>query len=284
MVGNDEQYAAAMAYALQHLGVPARVVLGFRGFSGGTVTGDDIAAWVEVPFVGRGWIDFNPTPDEDRVPPPKDQNPNPKPQPFVVQPPVLPQDPANVDGVPPQGGGRDLSDRIWSVLWTILRWVWRATQVALVLSPLWLVVLVKRVRRRRRRRAADPIVRLSGAWREITDSARDLGAKVTAGQTRRENGLLLAERFPECDHPVLAATADQHVFGPGVPTDEAVAAYWADVDTALKRMRRSVPWWRRPLAMVSPFSIPWRVVGRGARRRAASLAHRLPRPHLRRNR
>lgn len=258
MVGNDEQYASAMAYAAQRLGMPARVVLGFENVnSDGTVTGDDIAAWVEIPFEGRGWIPFDPTPDEDRVPPPQTNDPNPKPQPYVVQPPVLPKDPAEVQGVLPEAVGQDLPDQIWDILFRILGWIWTGAKIALILAPLWGIVLVKRLRRRRRRRAVDPVDRLSGAWREVTDRARDLGTKVTHSHTRRENGILLAARFQQVAPAELAATADRHVFGPGVPSDEDVDAYWSDVETAIKRMRKDVPWWRRPLAWFSPTSIPW---------------------------
>lgn len=276
MIGNDEQYASAMAYAAQRLGIPARVVLGFETVNtGGTVTGDDIAAWVEIPFEGRGWIPFDPTPSETRIPPPQTNDPNPKPQPYVVQPPVLPKEPADVQGVPPEGAGQDLSDRIWDILFRVLGWIWLGIKIALVLSPLWGILLVKRIRRRRRRRAADPVDRLSGAWREITDRARDLGTKVTHGHTRRENGILLAARFPHVDPASLAATADSHVFGPGVPSDEHVASYWADVDTALKRMRRAVPWWRRPIAWFSPASIPWGPAIKGWRGGLGIRGHRV---------
>ena len=267
MVGNDEQYAAAMAYAVQRSGIPARVVLGFENIGAdGSVTGDDIAAWVEVPFVGHGWAVFDPTPDESRVPPPLQDNPNPEPQPYIVQPPVLPQEPADLQGVPPAGAGQDQTDGGDSVWPQVLAWVWFGTKLVLVLAPLWLVVLLKRLRRRRRRRASDPLERLSGAWREIIDRARDLGTRLPVSDTRLEAALLLETRFPECEHPALAATADRHVFGPGAPDEGEVAAYWADVDTALKRMRRAAPLWRRPLAWFSPSSLQPRAALRRAGR------------------
>ena len=101
MVGNDEQYASALAYVVQKQQIPARVVLGFESVrSDGTVTGDDIAAWVEVPFEGEGWMRFDPTPREDRVPPPRNESPDEIPQPYVVQPPVLPQEPAEPEILP----------------------------------------------------------------------------------------------------------------------------------------------------------------------------------------
>lgn len=268
MVGNDEQYAAAMAYAVQRLGIPARVVLGFEQVAkDGTVTGDDIAAWVEVPFIGRGWVPFDPTPSEDRKPPPQQDNPNPEPQPYVVQPPVLPQEPADIQGVPPAGAGRDDPEEKDDSLGAVLRWLWLLTRIVLALSPLWLVLLLKRVRRRRRHRALDPVDRLSGAWREVTDRARDLGVRPAVGATRHENGALLSDRFSTGEPVVLAVAADRHVFGPGVPSDEDVEAFWSEADAAIKAMRRSVPMWRRPVAVLSPVSLPWRETGARARGR-----------------
>ncbi|RYZ16788.1 MAG: transglutaminase domain-containing protein, partial [Myxococcaceae bacterium] len=43
IVGNDEQYASAMAYVAQRMGMPARVVIGFDQMEDGSVTGNDIA-------------------------------------------------------------------------------------------------------------------------------------------------------------------------------------------------------------------------------------------------
>lgn len=276
MVGNDEQYASAMAYAAQRLGLPARVVLGFeKTGASGSVTGDDIAAWVEIPFVDHGWVPFDPTPPEEQTPPPLKDSPDPVPQPYVVQPPVLPQEPAEIQGVPPEGAGRDLSDRIWDIVLLVLRALWLVVKALLLLSPLWLLLLVKAMRRRRRRTAADPLDRISGGWREFADHARDLGARIPAGHTRHETSLVLAGRFPQTPATPLAAAADAHVFGPGEPTAEQVQAYWADIDSALARMRAEVPWWRRLAGWFSPASIPWRQAGGALRSRGAALAHRV---------
>ncbi|MBS4754145.1 transglutaminase domain-containing protein [Nocardioides sp. zg-ZUI104] len=276
MVGNDEQYAAALAYSVQRLGIPARVVLGFEKVrADGTVTGDDIAAWVEVPFEGHGWMRFDPTPPEDRTPPPQNDSPDEVPQPYVVQPPVLPQEPADVQGVPPEGSGRDADDSIWDLLWRILGWLWLALRVLLVLAPIWGVWLLKRLRRRRRRRAGDPVTRVSGGWRELTDRARDLGVRMPAGATRAEHGRRLAERFPDADTVGLAVIADRHVFGAGQPSRSDVTAFWADVDTAVRQMRRQTPRWRRALAWASPASLPWRDVVRRTSGRLAGAARRI---------
>lgn len=275
MVGNAEQYAAAMAVAAQSRGLPARVVLGFKVTDdSGVVRGNDIDAWVEVNLEGAGWVAFQPTPDKDRTPRDEQENPEPEPQPHVLQPPVLPEEPDDTEDKAPQGAGADMEGDLWNALGLILTVVGRALGVVAVTSPLWLLLLVKLVRRRRRRRATDPVVRLGGGWREVADRARDLGVRLPVSNTRRENGVVLAERFPDAEPLALATRADAHVFGPGTPSDEEVAAYWSDVDTALTRMRQTAPWWRRPLAALSPASIPWRSLATGVAdrsRRAATV-------------
>lgn len=275
MVGNDEQYASAMGVAMQSMGFPARVVLGLETDAGPDYTGNDISAWVEVKFAGTGWVPFDPTPPEDQQPAVLQQDPNPVPQPNVVQPPVLPNEPADLEGIPPEGAGKNLSGRLWDIIWMILGYAWLAIKILVLLSPLWGLWLIKRLRRKRRRNAVDPIVRMSGGWREVTDRARDLGTSLPRSQTRFESSVVLAGRYPTAELPPLATVADRHVFGPVDPTAEEVDAYWADVRTALKRMRKEAPWWRRPLAWFSPASIPWRAVRNGAAVRSRSFVARL---------
>ena len=65
--GYCEQYATAMAVMLRAVGVPARVAVGFtQGVADGSgayvVDSHDAHAWVEVPFDGAGWVEFDPTP------------------------------------------------------------------------------------------------------------------------------------------------------------------------------------------------------------------------------
>lgn len=275
MVGNDEQYAAALGVVLQNLGLPARVVLGAEVPAGGVVRGDDVHAWVEVRFDDLGWVDFLPTPDDERKLQTQDEEPDPQPQPYVPQPPQAPEEVQQADPAPPQGAGDPSGGDLWAWLGVVLAIVMAALKVLLVLAPLWLLLLYKWRRRRRRRRAASPVVRLSGGWREVTDRARDLGARLPYSNTMYESSLELDERFPEANTPALATVAGRHVFGPGDPTDEEVDAYWTDVETALARMRKSVPWWRRPLALLSPASIPWRAFGQSARARAVATGRRL---------
>ncbi len=66
--GHCEYFASSMALMLRTLGIPARVVNGFRGGEFNSVTGSyivrgrDAHSWVEAYFPRYGWITFDPTP------------------------------------------------------------------------------------------------------------------------------------------------------------------------------------------------------------------------------
>jgi len=66
--GHCEYFASAMTVMLRTLGIPARVVNGFRSDEFNDLTGNyvvrakDAHAWVEAYFPGYGWQTFDPTP------------------------------------------------------------------------------------------------------------------------------------------------------------------------------------------------------------------------------
>lgn len=269
MVGNAEQYASAMAAAGRRFNLPARVVIGFEVPSDGVVRGAHVDAWVEVALEELGWVPLSPTPPKDRKLKKETQEPNDDPQPQVLQPPTVPKEAEDPDQQIPQGASSDNPNPILAFILAVIAAVVFGVKVALWLAPLWGILLVKWLRRRRRRGADDPVVRLSGGWKEVTDRARDLGTRLPLSNTRYESSVTLADKFPESNAVVLATVADRHVFGPVAPTEDEVEAYWDDVETALGRMRKAVPWWRRPLAWFSPASIPWRLVWASVRGQAA---------------
>ncbi len=69
--GHCEFFASAMAIMLRTLGIPTRVVNGFRGGELNDITGRyivrerDAHSWVEVYFPEYGWATFDPTPSSD---------------------------------------------------------------------------------------------------------------------------------------------------------------------------------------------------------------------------
>ena len=66
--GHCEYFASAMAVMLRSIGIPSRVVNGFRGGEFNDLSGKylirsrDAHSWVEAYFPGEGWVSFDPTP------------------------------------------------------------------------------------------------------------------------------------------------------------------------------------------------------------------------------
>ncbi|QHK20156.1 hypothetical protein GU243_10895 [Pseudarthrobacter psychrotolerans] len=263
MVGDDEQYAVAMALMARELGIPARVVMGFypdpkkpQGSGAVELTGDDVHAWVEVAFAGAGWVPFNPTPSEDNVPIPPDPQPKSKPEPQVLQPPPPPQAPAELppDSAPDAQDAEQNQPGLWGVLGPILLAIGIGLiPVAVLVLPLVLIAWLKLRRRNIRAGTGSPTDRISGGWSEVMSAAADLGTPVPAGATLRENAANLAEAFPASGTTMvlLAHRADEAVFAAGQPSDDQIRAFWADVDTSVQEMTRSVGFWRRQRARFS---------------------------------
>jgi protein-glutamine gamma-glutamyltransferase len=72
--GHCEYFASAMAVMLRTIGIPSRIVNGFRNGEHSDITGSylirgkDAHSWVEAFIPGHGWVEFDPTPAGDPVP------------------------------------------------------------------------------------------------------------------------------------------------------------------------------------------------------------------------
>ncbi|MDQ0734113.1 transglutaminase family protein [Arthrobacter agilis] len=268
MVGDDEQYAVAMALMARKVNIPARVVMGFYpdwdevGNAQGPleITGGDVHAWVEVAFDGVGWVAFNPTPPEDNEPVPPQQQPKSSPKPQVLQPPPPPQEPAELppDSAPePQDAEereKDLLDELapyLAIIGVVL------IPVVVLVVPLVVVALLKRKRRKRREHQGLPADRVGGGWSELVSLATDLGAETNPRATRRESARELGAAFPQSSESTtkLASRADAGIFAAGDPSEDEVQDYWRDVRTSLDGMRGSVGFWKRQRARFSPRSL-----------------------------
>ncbi|MHA7269322.1 transglutaminase-like domain-containing protein [Arthrobacter sp. HLT1-20] len=268
MVGDDEQYATAMVLMARHLGIPARVVMGFyldekdpnNGAPKVQLKGADVHAWVEVNFAGLGWVPFNPTPDKDHVPnPPEPQNAS-KPKPQVLQPPPPPQEPADLppDSAPDALDTDGKKNNQAGILGQILMIIGVAAIPLLIIAlPLVLIVALKGRRRKKRQTVGQPTDRVSGGWSEVMSLATDLGAGMEPNGTRRESAGLLYEAFPasSATTALLAERADAAIFGPGQPSEDDVAVYWQNVEHTVKDMSGSVGFWKRQRARFSPRSL-----------------------------
>jgi transglutaminase-like putative cysteine protease len=224
MVGDDEQYASAMALMAREMGLPARVVMGFapgededeadtadgdaaEGAAGAgavdpeepvVVTGADVSAWVEIAFEGYGWVTFDPTPPESQTPQDEQDTSQADPEPQVAQPPPPPPDPVDPpedDTEQPQT--RDSDDAATWPLWQriVLGAAAGSGLILVLLAPFLVIAGLKARRRRQRRRAAEPLRRVVGGWQEVLDLATDLRRDVDPVATRREGARGLADGF-----------------------------------------------------------------------------------------
>jgi len=231
MVGDDEQYATAMAVMASQLGMPARVVMGFYpdAKSAGerfTATGDTLHVWVEVAFDELGWVVFDPTPPEDQVPTDEDTKPRTDPKPQVIQPPPPPQEPVQLPPEIPADDGESEDDAL-GVAWlgTVLWIVGGSLATLLVLAAPFLAILLLKLGRRKRRRArARTADQISGGWDEFVDRAVDLGAPVPPRGTRRAGALAVCAHFAATDARADAGLADARAADVRAADAQAAAA------------------------------------------------------------
>lgn len=258
MVGDHEQYAVAMALMARELGMPARVIYGYRVGATQTITGGQVGAWTELYFEDLGWVTFDPTPPQDHVRPDEPPPKPPQQQPFVENPPpppLRPEVPPPDDQIPIDPGKAPEDPN--RIDWARVGAVALLTGIPLVTVVLPIALIVGLKLRRRSRRRNNPLVanRIAGAWSELVDRARDLGRPPSASATRTEQAEALKGDFPdvrEHSDPIgLAKEADWLVFAPGEPSDSRAQDYWVSTGSVKLGMRRSVSGVRWLLAHLS---------------------------------
>ena len=277
-------YAAAMTLMARTLGIPARIAVGFLPGARNPdvpsefiVSTDDLHAWPELHFDGIGWVRFEPTPSRGATPAyAADTVPAPGEQPVIdpetgetlAPTPAATTGPsADPDGATdprPSAGALDPGDRIdggndgtldgqaggavgggadarpiAAALLTLL--------ILLLLAPaVW-----RALRRAARRRSPDAL----DQWRELRDTARDLGLPAAQTLTPREVSAAWGANWTAQQVGALEtvrAALEARAFA--APTAAAPVDPSA-VDTVLTALRRSVPRPRRALAVVAPVSL-----------------------------
>jgi transglutaminase-like putative cysteine protease len=278
-------YASAMTLMARTLGIPARIAVGFLPGvrnpdvpSEYVVSTDDLHAWPELHFDEIGWVRFEPTPSRGAVPeyasadvPAPDEVPEIDPEtgePIDVEPdsdPAVPDPETDpVDRVvgptdaPDAGdlidGGNDGSAGGTGEPGTLdggtdaraLAAALTALLVALVLTPaVW-----RALRRSARLRSSDPL----DHWREVRDTARDLGLPADPEQTPRQLAEAWGAEWTIDDRVRLETVREaleQRAFA-GAAVLSGGPGGTADV---LRSLRGSTPWWARLLARIAPVSL-----------------------------
>ena len=243
----DERYAAGFAVLARLVGLPARVVVGYRLPTGMTkdssvsVTAGDIEAWVEVAFEDVGWVPFDAGPDETRslnsaggvdrrqdssaAPPPPPQRREPIPQT------TLPPADSDDDDDPVD----DADDSPAIALPVVVGGIVLLVPLLFFLGFAAFVLGTKRVRRRRRQQATSTAGRVEGAWQEVLDRSADAGIGLPPGLTVREAANRVASERPATTAPVGALTelVERTAFHPNEPSDDLAIETWSLADSTV---------------------------------------------------
>jgi transglutaminase-like putative cysteine protease len=274
-----EQFATFLAVLARYLGVPSRVVTGFRvpgaaAASGPLPAGDynltnrDAWTWDELPVAGVGWVVVDPTPIATTVaasPPPEQVRATPTTQ------------PKQATALPGNGAAHAIakpvkvkpSQRV-RVDWPLVLGI--GVPLLILIGVLSVVLVFPAVRRRARRSArhktGDPTLLAAGAWLELLDGLSRLGLEVPSSATSTEIADSMAEQFGDDFGPParrIGALADQAIYSTAWPVavDDAKAA-WDSQARLNEAMLHSVRRGTRARALLRVGSLPARPVQRGA--------------------
>lgn len=230
------QFASAMAVMARTLGIPSRVALGFLPGSlvdteaddaRRVVTSNDLHAWPELYFEGIGWVPFEPTTQRGDVP--EYAEPDaleevldaPTDAPDVAAP--LPGASPSAPGTPDRadldaGEANGVAERAGVPPVVLLA----LGLFALTLLPATARVLVRRRRWSLVEQGRHPEL----AWRELNDSARDLGVDTSELATPRANAATIAASMAPDAAAALARVLDaieRAAYAPAGPTAPRLA-------------------------------------------------------------
>ena len=287
-IGDDEQFATAVALVARYLGFESRVVLGARladpellpsvpPCAAGVCTGGNVTAWAEVRDSVGAWMPIDASPQfvngVSRVTlsevPPK--------QPTVPDDPVgNVLDPPNAANSDPESEDRTSASTSnwWDALLPVLRIIGALLlTIALLVLPAVALAVAKTVRRTRRRSQPVPEVAIVSAWEELVDSYIDSGVNRTMSGSRRQ----VAAELDRPGAARLAILADLAVFAEHPPRQPDGEEAWAIVDAERQALDSSTTRWGRIRALLSPESFvrrlgPFRRAGGNLRRPRKELA------------
>jgi hypothetical protein len=259
-----EQFATMFALLARSLGVPARLVTGFKTADLAphvrtALTNAQAWTWVEVPVSGLGWVVVDPTPTATGQPPVENLSSSTT---STTAPP-----PTNARTNAGQNG-HALAPRVTvhgahshtALLIAVV--VVAGVLVVAALAFSWIIVR-KRRRRQRRRAGETAIDRVVGAWHETLDTLTEADLADLTALTSDEVGESVRRQLgdPVAAHATrVGAVANVALFSSGSGIDTAVADdVWYEHDelrrsihatlglrSNLRMMLRTAPQGRRP--------------------------------------
>ena len=248
-------FASTMAVMARIEGIPSRIVVGYQpgetlaGTTARSVTSDDLHAWPELYFDGIGWVRFEPTPGRGAIP-----SYAPLPSANVTDSPsATPSSAAAATPTPEAsdaangGGGRSGGVALGPLLQG-------SGVVLLVAALLALPGLLRRGLRRRRLSRLDrdgP----AGAWREVLDTATDLGLPSGRGRSPRGVEAVLADRVGPAPGPRAALARLRAAYERQAYSRSAADATRRDVDEVIGALRDQAAPGARLGAALAPRSL-----------------------------
>ena len=222
-VGRCEQYASAMVVMLRSLGIPSRLVSGYRSSDEVNDVGQYIFreqqahTWVEVYFPSFGWVPFEPTAGQDRFDYESNDAPAATPEPEDDPQPATPTPPASVDvtptpapeGTPPsspalvEGDGRNQGPP-----WTALG------LAGAIMAALGVGLAVMRLRNPSR-----GLMPAAGLYASLLRLGTRRGVRATSSTTPQEFGTALSRAMPRAGQAIstIVDAYQWEQFGP--PTE-----------------------------------------------------------------
>ncbi|GIH21398.1 transglutaminase family protein [Rugosimonospora africana] len=261
--GTSEQFAASYAVLGRLMGLPTRVVVGFRAEAGhGTVHGADALAWPEVLFSGIGWVPFDPIPAKDTKHRQLDQDYKPKPDPPT------PSDADDASATPTASSSASASasqhatpgaDSALLPPWTPYA-AGGAVLVLVLVAQLW-VVIARRSRTRQRLSVGGPSDRVRGAWLEVLDALRLAGRRPPEHLTATEVAEWAVRPPAKGAAPPplneLVELANLVAFAPEFADDRDAATAGTRATAFARGLRRAQPLWRRLVWSLRPGPLRW---------------------------
>lgn len=285
-VGDDEQFAAAVAMLASDMGFPSRVVIGARltdtddtGWSAppceaGACRGKNMSVWTEVQSDKGLWVPIDVTPQhESPVAPHVSDQRDPEyasaldPQRAEAIVPPLTQR-GQTDNKTP-----DVEDDESGWLWVgpALRIAGISLLALLILVGPFVAILVWKLARRNRRRRGEARDVVYQGWDEYIDDAVDAGLQPLPLATRTE----VARAYATANGPALASLTDQVTFGHHQVDDATANQFWTLVAADRAELLGRKSWWGRMKMRLSLRSM-WSTVRNNSVSTPSSVSSQTP--------
>ncbi|MBW4040945.1 MAG: transglutaminase domain-containing protein [Acidobacteria bacterium] len=249
-------FASTMAVMARLEGIPARIVVGYQpgtvqpGSRARVVTSDDLHAWPELYFDGIGWVRFEPTPGRGSVP-----TYAPLPSTAVTSAPTKAPSAAAAAATPTPTDSAAAGPVHRTGAGVAIGPVLQGGGVALLVLLLLALPGLLRAGLRRRRLARLSRDGPDAAWREILDTALDLGLETGRGLSPRGIEAVVAEQVGRSAEVRASLARLRGAYERQAYSRDTAQASAADVQVVTRALQARATPSGRVLAAVAPRSL-----------------------------